>query len=816
MQKKYSVYGMSCAACSSAVERAALSTGIVLSAEVSLLTNSLTVTMPEGYTDDAPLYEAVKKAGYTLAPFQRQKPVKAEKKSFLFYRLVFSVALLIPLFYICMGHMLHLPYPHVLMDEKLNTFLQILLVAPIVVLNFKFFTVGYPRLFRGHPNMDSLIALGATASIAYSVYASVQIFAFGRTGLMLYYESAGMILTFITIGKYLEERSKRKTGRTIEGLLQLAPETATVIENGVEKTVDSADLRAGDLILLRPGDRIPADGRVEQGASSVNEASMTGESIPRDVGVGDELRAGTVNLNGTLRLRAERVAGDTTLSKMIALVEQASAGKAPVGRLADRISGIFVPVIIGVSLISAAIWLIATKDFKNALNVGVTVLVIACPCSLGLATPAAIMAGTGKGAEFGVLFHSAEALENCGKVDTVVFDKTGTLTHGQPRLQTVLVRSGSENELLSALSALERSSEHPLAEAIVAETAARGIPFGECTDFAAMPGKGVSGRVNGAPCAALSLKSATEYSPGFALTEEEKEKLYGQAVIVFFRENEAVGAVGLFDRLKDDAARTVSELKALNIRTVLLSGDRKESAGKTGAEAGVDEVIAQVLPEDKEKEIARLSDAGKKAAMVGDGINDAPALARAYIGFAMGSGTDVAIESADVVLMNDRTLGVLNAILLSKRTLRTIKQNLFFAFFYNCIGVALAVSGIINPMFGAAAMSLSSFCVLTNALRLRRFRPVEPEASCPAVPAKTENDPKEKENNNMKKTLNVEGMMCMHCVRHVKEALEKIEGVACAEVSLEEKKAVVTLSADVPAETLIKAVADAGYEAREN
>ena len=812
MQKKYSILGMSCAACSSAVERALLSVPLVLKAEVSLLTNSASVTLPEGFADDQPLYDAVKRAGYTLLPYAPPRRETKEKKGFLFYRLLFSILLLIPLFYLCMGPMLHLPFPEFLHERRLNTALQIALVLPITILNFKYYTVGYPRLFRGHPNMDSLIAVGATASLLYSAYASVMIFAFGDEKLTLYYESAGMILTFITIGKYMEARTKKKTGRTIEGLLSLTPETATVVKDGTELTVPTAELQAGDLLLLRPGEHIPADGTVEEGDSAVDESSMTGESIPRDVTAGDALRAGTVNLSGTLYLRAEKVAGDTTISKMIALVEQASASKAPVGRLADKISGIFVPIIMAIALVSAAVWLFAVRDFGAALKVGVTVLVIACPCSLGLATPAAIMAGTGKGAECGILFESAEALENCGKATTVVFDKTGTLTEGRPYPKTILVREGGENDFLQMLASLEHGSEHPLAKAICAEAENRGLTLLPCADFKALPGKGVYGTVAREECAALSPAQALILDPSFALTPSEERALYGQTVVVFFKNKKALGAVGLSDRVRSDAAQTVAALKIEGVSSVLLTGDRAESAETAAKEAGIDRVISRVLPEDKEKKIAELIDKGEKAAMVGDGVNDAPALARAYVGFAMGSGTDIAVQSADVVLMNDRTLGVCNALLLSKKTLRIIRQNLFFAFFYNCVGVTLAVAGIANPIIAAAAMSLSSFCVLSNALRLRRFKPLQSgcAANC-AAPEKTENK-NESEEQTVKKTIEIEGMMCMHCVAHVRSALEKTEGVESVEVSLEEKRAVVTLKNDLPDKTLADAVTNAGYK----
>ena len=825
MKKKYTVLGMSCAACSSAVERALLSCEAVGSAEVNLLANTATVLLPEGPVDEQPLFDAVRKAGYTLLPYSEASVRKKEGKddarlSFHALRLIVSVVFLLPLFYLAMWHMLGLPMPALLDDHMINTLLQMIFLAPIVVFNFSFFTVGYSRIFKGHPNMDSLIALGATASILYSLYGAVRILFFALNA-TLYFESAGMILTFITIGRFLEAKSKKKTGEAIAGLLALAPEEATVIKDGKEQVLPSSLLQVGDTVVVRPGAYIPADGRVLSGESSIDESSMTGESVPRDVAAGDFVRAGTVNLNGRIVFTAEKVAGDTTLSKMIALVEEASAGKAPVGRLADKIAGIFVPIIMGVALIAAGVWAFISRDVDTVVKVGVTVLVIACPCSLGLATPAAIMAGTGKGAGLGVLFRSAAALENCGKVNAVVFDKTGTLTKGKPQVRQILARKGREEELLSLGASLENASEHPIAKAIVAHAAEKNIEIKSPERFEALPGRGVKGVLGGREYSLFSLAKAGEADPGFALSDEEKEAVKGKTAVVLFEKSECIGLIALEDALKDDAQKAVEILKKQNIDCILLSGDKQDSAEWTARQAGIDRVFGEVLPEKKQEQIAALQREGKKVAMVGDGINDAPALASADIGIAMGQGTDIAIESADVVLMNSHPTGVGTAIALSRATLRVIKQNLFFAFFYNCIGVGLAVSGIADPMIAAAAMSLSSFCVLTNALRLRGFsskKLLGETTPCPgACPVEqpeqqTSKPPKQEKESPMKTTtLKVDGMMCMHCVAHVKKALETIDGVTGAEVSLEKKNAVVYSDVTIDPETLKKAVEEAGY-----
>ena len=828
MKKKYTVLGMNCAACSSAVERALLSCDVVGEAEVNLLANTATVHLPEGPVDEQPLFDAVRRAGYTLLPYTEQSVRKKEQKddarlSFHALRLIISVVFLLPLFYLAMGHMFHWPLPASLDNHKINTVLQMILLSPIVGFNYSYFTVGYRRIFSGHPNMDSLIALGATASIGYSIYGAVCILFLAspmHSSPMLYFESAGMILTFITIGRFLEARSKKKTGEAIAGLLALAPEEAVVEKDGKEETLPSALLQVGDRVVVRPGAYIPADGRVVSGESSIDESSMTGESVPRDVSEGDPVRAGTVNLSGRIVFTAEKVAGDTTLSKMVALVEEASAGKAPVGRLADKIAGIFVPVIIGIALTAAGVWAFLSRDVNTVVKVAVSVLVIACPCSLGLATPAAIMAGTGKGAELGVLFRSAAALEECGKVDTVVFDKTGTLTKGRPQVRQIIARRGGEKELLAACASLESASEHPIARAICAYAEEQGVALCAPERFEALPGRGVRGVLDGKEFSLFSLARAQEAQPGFALSEKEKDAVKGKTAVALFEGGVCTGLVALEDALKEDAKKAVEILQKQNLTCILLSGDKQDSAELSAAQAGIDRVFGEVLPEQKQEQIALLRSEGKKVAMVGDGINDAPSLAFADVGIAMGQGTDIAIESADVVLMNSHPTGVGTAIALSRQTMRIIKQNLFFAFFYNCIGVGLAVAGIADPMIAAAAMSLSSFCVLSNALRLRRFsnKKLLPDqapdgeandARAPREPIKEKSD--EKESLMKKATLKVDGMMCMHCVAHVKKALEAIDGVTSAEVSLEQKSAVVYSDVKIDPAVLKKAVEDAGY-----
>ena len=832
MEKKYSVAGMSCAACSAAVERALSSLDVVLKAEVNLLANTVTITLPESAFDEALLYDTVKKAGYTLLPYAPpQKKKESRRPSFLAVRMVLSIIFMAALFYVAMGGMLGLPVPPALAASKTNTLLQMALLLPILVLNFSYFTKGFANLFRGHPNMDSLIALGTTASLAYSLYSAYGILFQNEAGLSLYFDGAGMILSLITVGKYMEARSKKQTGKAIGELLSLTPEEATVIKNGVPTPVPTASLLAGDLILVRPGGRIPADGTIIRGKSCIDDSAMTGESIPKDVEEGDTVKAGTINLTGAIEFTAEKVAGDTTLSKMIALVEGASASKAPVGRLADKVSAVFVPTVMTIALIACALWLFITKDFERALQVGVSVLVIACPCSLGLATPAAIMAGTGKGAKKGVLFRSAAALENCGKVDTVVFDKTGTLTKGQPRATDLIPVTGCARDLLLLAASLEQSSEHPIAAAITARAKEETLSLLECTDFAALPGKGVTGMINGKRYEALSLKQLEKQYPAITLPSELSEQLRGKTAVLLLEDGGLLGAIGLLDEAKEDSGHAIALLKKKGLACVMLSGDRKETAELVAKGMGIDEVIAEVLPEEKEQKIAELEKSGRKVAMVGDGINDAPALARASMGIAMGSGTDVAVESADVVLMKNSVVGVYDAIALSKQTLRIIKQNLFFAFCYNSIGITLAVCGIANPMIGAAAMSLSSFCVVSNSLRLRHFggrketaeekqralelrqlregqKPVSNDclSSCPINLENTE--PKEK--NEMEKIIHIEGMMCKMCVAHVKTALEKVEGVDKVEVSLEKKTATVSGTADTKA--LTDAVTEGGYE----
>ena len=817
MQKKYTVKGMSCAACSAAVERAANSLEIVLKSEVNLMANTLTVTLPDSPTDDQPLYDAIRKAGYTLLPYAPPAQKKEQKTiSFLDVRLICSILLLLPLFYLAMGHMLGLPVPETLLEPKLNTVLQMVLLLPILVLNFSYFTKGYPNLLRGHPNMDSLIALGTTASLGYSLYNAYLILFAGKSGVHLYFDSAAMILSLITVGKYMEAQSKKKTGKAIGDLLALTPDEATIIRDGKNIVIPSAELKVGDRIFVRPGERIPADGLILSGKSCIDESAMTGESIPKDVEEGDSVRAGTMNLTGALEFAASKVAGDTTLSKMISLVEEASASKAPVGRLADKVSGIFVPVVMTIALISAALWLFFTKDFAKALQVGVSVLVIACPCSLGLATPAAIMAGTGKGAKKGVLFRNAAALENCGKVDTVVFDKTGTLTKGHPRAADLIPIKGCERDLLLLAASLEQNSEHPIAKAIVERAEEEHLTLLSCEDFTALPGKGVTGRIGGERYAALSQKQLESEYPAISLPQSMLEGLQGKTAVFLLTEGELQGAIGLYDEPKEDSAPAIAQLKKNGLSCIMLSGDRKETAQMVAKSMGIDEVIAEVLPEEKELKIAELEKRGKRVAMVGDGINDAPALARASMGIAMGSGTDIAIESADVVLMKNAVSGVYDAIALSRQTMRIIKQNLFFAFCYNSIGITLAVCGIANPMIGAAAMSLSSFCVVTNALRLRHFRDKavpkqqKQQNDCNgSCPINLQNQQPEKENNEMEKIIHIEGMMCKMCVAHVKSALEKVEGVEKVEVSLEKKSATVTGTAD--AKALTDAVTEGGY-----
>ena len=852
--KQYTVTGMSCAACSTRVEKAVSKVPGVTSCSVSLLTNSMGV---EGSATDQEIIKAVADAGYGASA----KDAEGEKNGgansaaaseealadhetpILKKRLLYSVGFLLVLMYFSMGHMMwNWPLPafmdgnHVMMG-----LVQLYLTVIIMVINQKFFINGFKSLFHGAPNMDTLVALGSFASFGYSsyalfamTYAEHQGDAEAVMGYMheFYFESAAMILTLITVGKMLEARSKGKTTDALKSLMKLSPKTAVVEKEGKETEVPVEQVRIGDVFVVRPGENIPVDGVVLEGNSAVNEAALTGESIPVDKQAGDRVSAATINQSGFIRCEATRVGEDTTLSQIIRMVSDAAATKAPIAKVADKVSGIFVPAVISIAVLTVIVWLIAGESVGFALARGISVLVISCPCALGLATPVAIMVGNGMGAKNGILFKTAVSLEETGKVEIVALDKTGTITSGEPKVTDVLAADGtSEEELLKLAYSLESRSEHPLAKAIVAygaEKQAEQIPVSE---FKALPGNGLEGKVGDADVKGGSLKFAQSQTEISEKIKSQAEKLAeeGKTPLMFLKNGIFAGMIAVADVIREDSPQAVKELQNMGIEVVMLTGDNERTAKAIGRQAGVDRVIAGVLPDGKEEVIRRLKEQGK-VAMVGDGINDAPALTRADMGIAIGAGADVAIDAADVVLVKSRLSDVPAAIRLSRGTLRNIHENLFWAFFYNVIGIPLA-AGIwipifgwkLNPMFGAAAMSLSSFCVVTNALRLnllnikdsRKDKKIRRKAAAPAgavVAAAEINTETKKENKTMTKTMKIEGMMCGHCEAAVKKALEALDGVASAEVSHEKGTAVVTLEKDVDNAVLTKAVEDKDYK----
>ena len=827
--KQYQVTGMSCAACSARVEKAVSKVPGVTACSVSLLTNSMGV---EGTAGEQAVIAAVEAAGYgasvkgapAVAAPAADDPLADHETPALKRRLYSSLVFLVALMYLSMGHMMWgWPAPAFLAENHVAMGLvQLLLTAIIMVINQRFFISGFKSLWHRSPNMDTLVALGSTASFVYSVYAL-----FAMTGAQargdaaqvmgwmheFYFESAAMILTLITVGKMLEARSKGRTTDALKGLMKLAPQTATLLVDGQERTVPIGDVKQGDLFVVRPGENIPVDGVVLEGHSAVNESALTGESIPVDKAEGDAVSAATVNQSGFLRCQATRVGEDTTLSQIIRMVSDAAATKAPIAKVADRVSGVFVPVVIAIALIATAVWLATGADFGYALARGISVLVISCPCALGLATPVAIMVGNGKGAKNGILFKTAVSLEEAGKVRVVALDKTGTITTGQPRVTDVLPAPGvTDEQLIAAAYALEQKSEHPLAHAVVERAQNLGLKAQEVSDFAALPGNGLTAMLDGEALSGGSLafiSGRTEVS-GDMRAQADHLSGEGKTPLLFSRGGRLLGMIAVADAIKPESPQAVRELQNMGIRVVMLTGDNQRTAEAIGRQAGVDQVIAGVLPDGKESVIRSLQPQGK-VAMVGDGINDAPALTRADIGIAIGAGTDVAIDAADVVLMNSHLTDVPAAIRLSRATLRNIHENLFWAFIYNIIGIPLAAGVFIpllgwqlNPMFGAAAMSLSSFCVVSNALRLNLF---DPHSARKDHKIKFAKEPK-----TMQKTLKIEGMMCTHCSGRVKKALEELPGVVSAEVSHESGTAVVTMSAPVDDATLKKAVEDQGYQ----
>jgi Cu+-exporting ATPase len=828
MEQQFNVTGMSCAACSAHVEKAVCAVPGVESVQVNLLAGSMKTVFDADRTNADTIVQAVIDAGYG-ASLKGQETVISGKASDdgaelreMKRRIAVSFVFLALLMLVSMGHMIGIPLPSFLAGEQNAVsfaLTQFLLTLPIVFANKKYYINGFKTLWHRAPTMDALIAVGSGAALVYGVAALYQIgYGFGHGDLArvhrwmhdLYFESAGMILTLVTLGKYFETRAKKRTGEAIARLMDLRPQTATVQRNGQEVTIPIEQVQIGDLVVVRPGQGVPVDGVIVSGHASLDEAALTGESIPVEKGEGDTVIASTINKTGFFTFRASRVGDDTILSQIIRLVEEASASKAPIAKLADRVAGVFVPVVLGIAALTAIVWLISGASFTFALSNAITVLVISCPCALGLATPVAIMVGTGVGAENGVLFQSAEALERLHKVDAVVLDKTGTVTAGIPSVTDIAVLDGTEQELLALALSLEQPSEHPLADAVVKYAREHGIQPLEIEGFEAVPGKGIAAQVAGIPCIAGNLRMLREYEIDISRIEEMGAQYAssGKTPLYFARDGRAVGILAIADTVKPTSAEAVRMLRDLHIDVTLLTGDNQVTAEAIRRELDIPRVVAEVLPQDKEAEIRKLQQAGKTVAMVGDGINDAPALARADVGIAIGAGTDVAIESADVVLMKSDLLDAVNAVRLSRNVMRNIKQNLFWAFFYNCIGIPLAagvfslfVPGLrLTPMFGAAAMSLSSVCVVGNALRLKLFQPVSGHQNI-----------KRKEEKIMKKTITIEGMMCPHCSGRVRDALNALEGVS-AEVSHETGKAEVMMTVPVADDVLTKAVTDAGYQ----
>lgn len=851
MRQTFDVTGMTCSACSAHVEKTVKKLDGVKEVNVNLLQNSMSVQYDENKLNDDTIIQAVVGSGYGAS--QKHQAKKAEtnesviqqQMSSMRKRLIVSFFFLIPLFYISMGHMMGAPLPSILLGhENMMVFAltQLFLTLPIMYINRKYYQVGFKTLVHGAPNMDSLIAIGSAAAAIYSIY---SIFCMGYEmghghmeaahayAMDLYFESAGMILTLITLGKFLEARSKGKTSDAITKLMNLAPKTAIVLKNGTEQEIPIEQVVIGDIIVVRPGQSIPVDGVVTEGSSSVDEAAITGESVPVEKTKGDHVISATINKSGFFKMRATRVGDDTTLAQIVRLVEEAGSSKAPIAKLADKVSGIFVPVVITIAVLAAVVWLIAGYSFSFALSIGIAVLVISCPCALGLATPTAIMVGTGKGAEYGILIKSAESLEIAHEVQTVVLDKTGTVTEGKPVLTDFIAAEGIKSAwLLQAAASLEHASEHPLADAIIEYAKQSNCSLLEVEQFASMTGRGIQGIINGHFIYAGNAKMMEEMHISLKQMKKEAERLSeeGKTVLFFAEEKHLLGIIAVADKVKTSSRQAIQEMKRMGLEVVMLTGDNKKTAYAIQKQVEIDHVVAEVMPQEKEGEIRKLQQQGKKVAMVGDGINDAPALVRADVGIAIGAGTDVAIDAADIVLMKSDLLDCVSAIQLSKAVIRNIKQNLFWALFYNTIGIPVAAGVLylpfalkLNPMLGAAAMSFSSVFVVSNALRLKRFKPKfhstleqEQQLIAEASPlteysAEADSDNKEeKENQVMKKTMKIEGMMCPHCVARVTNILNKMEGVS-AQVSLDDKAAYITAEEGVTDEMLTKMVTDVGY-----
>ena len=854
----YQVTGMSCSACSSRVEKAVSKLEGIEKASVNLLTNSMQVDYDETILTSQAIIDAVVKAGYgaslaggqagTKGASPQASPANTAEQEVrqMKRRLLWSIVFLIPTVYIAMHHMLasHLGIPvpsaiSAVFDGPENAisfaFAQFLLILPIMYLNRKYYINGFSNLLRGAPNMDSLVGMGSMASAAFGAFAIFRMgwgMGHGDWALVqtysanLYFESAGMIVTLITVGKYLETRAKGKTSAAIEKLMKLAPKEATVLRGGIETVIPVEDLAVGDEIVVRPGERIPADGIVSQGTTSIDESAITGESIPVEKQVGDKVTSATINTSGYIHVTAQRVGDDTTISQIIRLVDEASASKAPIAKIADAVAGIFVPAVITLAVAATALWYFAMgADLEFAFSIGISILVISCPCALGLATPVAIMVGTGKGAENGILIKSGEALERAHAVDTVVMDKTGTITEGKPRVTDVQALTCSETELLALAAGMEQGSEHPLAEAIVACGKERGIAPKAVSDFRAVFGKGVIASADGKTYYAGNAALMAEQGIDVSSYADRLDALadQGKTPLIFADNSGVIGIIAVADVEKATSAEAISRFAAMGLDVVMLTGDNARTAEAIRKRLGIPKVIAGVLPQDKERHIAELQAQGRTVAMIGDGVNDAPALAKADVGIAIGAGTDVAIESADAVLMRSDLLDAVSAVRLSKAVIKNIKENLFWAFFYNVIAIPLAAGlfypayGLkLNPMIGAAAMSLSSVCVVLNALRLRFFKPNHSAGTVSRETShETPNTPisEQKEGEPaMKTTLHIEGMMCQHCQKHVHDALAAMDGVTDVTVNLEGKTADVTATKDITTDEFAKVITDAGYE----
>ncbi len=866
MQEKYNVTGMTCAACSARVEKSVSALPGVQQCTVNLLKNSMVVNYDGAALNSEQIIGAVEKAGYgasvqaakNKAAAPAASPVNEAKKEYqtMKRRVIWSFVFTVPLFYISMGHMMGWPLPGFFLGTEnamVYALTLFLLALPVSIINNKYYRMGFKTLFHGSPNMDSLIALGSGASMVYGIYALYKIaYGFGHGDLAmvqqfthdLYFEGAGTILTLITLGKFFEARAKGRTSDAINKLLNLAPKTATVLRDGVESVIPADEVEKGDILIVKAGESIPVDGVLLEGTASVDESAITGESIPVDKQAGDKVIGATINQSGYFQMRADKVGDETALSQIIRLVDEATSSKAPIAKLADRVAGVFVPIVIAIALISMIVWLVSGATFEFAMTIAVSVLVVSCPCALGLATPTAIMVGTGKGATNGILIKSAEALETAHSVKVVVLDKTGTITQGKPMVTDLVCREdASQQQLLQTAASLEKLSEHPLAKSIVAEAQRQEIPFLPVEQFEQIPGQGIKGTIHGQVCLAGNQKLLNAFGVHDRNLEELQDQMadQGKTPLFFAANGKLIGMIAVADVVKPTSKQAVQELQSMGIQVVMLTGDHKKTAEAIRKQVGVDRVVAEVLPQDKEQEIRKLQESGQKVAMVGDGINDAPALARADVGIAIGAGTDVAMESADIVLMKNDLLDVAGAIELSKATIRNIKENLFWAFFYNVIGIPIAAGCWytafhlkMNPMVAALAMSFSSVFVVSNALRLRFFKPkhgtsANSEDSIPApapvqytvpaaagssqgIPLPPETDHQTDGGIVMKKELSIEGMMCQNCVKHVLHALEKVPGASQVNVSLEEKKATLEVPEGVSDADLTAAVTEEGYE----